>query len=192
MLAKIKKYWLEYIFVLLLINAFLCAIGFVHEEIPISRHKLVNEDLQWEDMELDLYLERIRQIPNIFILMVGSELDDSLFSSEVIRELENMSLTQIGEAKKPITGIIAVWQNEGIRYCETCNHDSIKYGANIEQTYIFLESYDYLDNGYVYIDDALCSKGTTGLNIVVWNQAKNSIMDSVNYSYKNGKIQILR
>ena len=190
MLKHFKKYWLEYIFLVLLLNEVLCAVGYVREEIPIKRHAVKEDFMDFEEEELSAYLERIFNIPDCVILISGTELDENLFSDKVIEQLKNTGITDWEEwSPEGSNGLIALWINGELIEEESHNGKPISYGGYIfNQHYAYLEGYKYLNKACIYLDDSLYSLRDSGLNVVVMDQKRDCLIDSVNYGFKDGKI----
>ena len=193
LLNKIKKYWLELFFGFLILDMFFCAIGFLHKEIPIEYHGLKQAAITWEDESLSAYLEKIWKIPKCTIIMTGSELNKELLDEKALEILKSMELkcdqtALIDESKNLLE---ALWING--KFVDGGVYDQAPYpfGSYVNQHYVCVEPQAF-GSGKIYIDDSLCSKQSSGLNIVVMDNENHCLLDSVNYQYVNGKIIISR
>ena len=193
MLKHLKKYWLEYVFFILLLNAVLCAIGFVHEEIPIEYHKIEKADNKWGEEPLDSYLDRVFRMDEYVIMIAGTELNDQLISDEVFSKLISMGIPVMeNRTIERRNGLIALLSNGKLVDAKVSEGNPISYSGYLNRNYVLLEENQNNYNEPIYINDVSYSLGRSGLNIVIFDEKEECIIDSVNYNYNNGRINIER
>jgi hypothetical protein len=193
MLKHLKKYWLEYVFFILLLNAVLCAIGFVHEELPIEYHEIKKIENEWGEEPLDKYLDKVLGMKNCTVMMAGTELDENIISKEIYEKMKSVGIPVMEDwSQVRKNGLIVLWSNGEVIDAKCCEGSPISYGSYINQHYVLLEGYVYFGFASIYLDDVLYSVSDSGLNIIVFDEKKEIIIDSVNFDYVNGKMNIKR
>lgn len=188
----IKKFYLEIIFICLL--AITLIISFVYPfprganflnvfKVNNPKEMVRNEEVR-ETVCFEEYLSWLKSLDNCTVLITVKDIQGFSLTKEMTDGLAELGFTQTDILlEHEYHGFIGVLINNIVTYQNICNDEAIVYKDYIDDRYVVIksETLSQGNSGIIYIDNVEYSPNQRGINIVVWDNSTDTIIDSIAY-----------
>lgn len=184
-MSKIKKYWLEIIFIILIAFVVIVSIRNSAKTVPLDYGKqLSNSDKELPTCNLADYIEAISNTENCIAIFAVKDIQGYYITDEDVEELKSLGFDQANTLlDEEYHSFIGIWANGKALYQAVGGDESISYGRYIGDHYLYVRSATYSagNTGDIYIDNVQYSVNNRGINVVTIDNSDFSIIDSASF-----------
>lgn len=181
----IKFAWLEILFcILLMVVIILSASNSVHRVQVKIEKALPQSDIQLGTVGFAEYIEEIKKLDNITLIITVKDIQGFFTSQKMIDELKSLGFDQADILmEQTYHSFIGIYSNQTMLYQQVGGDEAISFGQYVNEHYIYAKSATWSsgNTGDIYIDDVKYDVNSRGFNLVVIDNINDELIDSVAY-----------
>lgn len=194
----LKTLWLECIFIILAIILIFISIKntFINIDFYYENPKtLVKSDQTMETLPLEEYLKQINQLDNCTAILTVKDIQGFSLTSSMIEAMKNMGFDKADILlEHEYHSFIGIYSNGNVIYQAVGGDELLTYDGCVNGHRIIAKSATLKegDTGIIYIDDVSYGVNSRGINIVLLDNLKDCLIDSIAYDTHSPDIAAYR
>ena len=181
----IRGRWLELIFAVLISSTIIASASGRVKDIPIeSGRRLEPSNQKISTNDLLEYLRTIEHLYDCTVIICVKDIQGYPMPENALKELERMGFASTEAlSEKVYHSFIGIWSKGEVVYEKMGGDELIEHGQYFHDHYIFVQSatFNAGNIGKIYVDNIQYSMERRGLNIVVIDNTKFELIDSINF-----------
>lgn len=192
----IKLYWLEIVFIILVLTVIYFSIKNSVYDIKIVNEKVMPQrEEKIGNYDFVNYIERIKQVDNCTVVLAVKDVQGYCTSQKMADALKSLGFGQADILlDNSYHSFIGVYSNGEVAYQCIGGDEKITFGQMVGNQYIYVKSATYSAGNVaeIYVDDVSYAVNSRGFNIVVFDNKEKVLIDSVAYDVYVEDIPIYR